>query len=247
MQRFSWFAALLAAAPIPASSADAADWYTGAEVQPERDAWIVAVDASITASSQGSQFAAATVTIAPQDSLLVSGPRVRLDGLIGSYRTANGAGGSAIGQQEEGAAMAGYAWVSRDAVLSGFVGLNVRRNELSSLAAAGTDRTEIGLKAALDYYARPTAATMIHATGSYSSTFNAYFGRLRGGLLAFGNGYVGPEFAVLGDDYYRQWRAGLHWSGMQFGAVQLGLSAGYLHDQARKGGAYGTVDMRTGF
>ena len=247
MQRcLPWFAALLAATPIP--SARAADWYTGAEVPADRDAWFVAIDASATVSSQGSQFAGATVTIAPQDSLLVSGPRVRLDGLIGSYRTPTAAGGSAVGQQEEAAAMAGYAWVSRDAVLSGFVGLNVRRNELSSLAAtSGTDRTEFGLKTALDYYARPTDRTMVHATGSYSTTFNAYFGRLRGGVLAFGNGFVGPEFAVLGDDYYRQWRAGVHWSGLQFGAVQLGLSGGYLHDQARKGGLYSTIDLRTGF
>jgi len=240
------FAAALAACVAPA--ARAADWYTGAVAPAERDAWIVAVDASTTISSQGSQFAGATATAAPADNLLVSGPRVRLDGLIGSYRTDAGAGRNGLGEQAEIAALAGYAWVMPDAVLSGFVGLNVRRNEVSRLDdSLSAESTRVGLKAALDLYARPTAFTMVHATGTYASTFNAYYGRVRGGVASVAGGYFGPEFAILGDDYYRQWRTGLHLSGMQFGAVQFGVSAGYLHDQARKGGAYATVDLRTGF
>ncbi|GLS43596.1 hypothetical protein GCM10007884_15810 [Methylobacterium brachythecii] len=226
----------------------AADWYTGAVAPADRDAWIVSVDASTTLSSQGSQFAGATVTAAPQDDLLVSGPRVRLDGLIGSYRTETGNGRNAIGEQAEVAAMAGYAWVMPDAALSAFVGLNVRHNETSQFDnSLPSDSTRVGLKTALDYYARPTASTMIHATGSYSTTFNAYYGRVRAGFASVAGGYIGPEFALLGDDYYRQWRAGIHLSGMQFGAVQLGVSAGYLHDQASKGGLYTTIDLRTGF
>ncbi|WP_342151486.1 cellulose biosynthesis protein BcsS [Methylorubrum sp. SB2] len=238
-----------AAMAVGASGAAcAADWYTGAVTPAERDAWIVAVDASATLSSQGSQFASATLTAAPRDDLTVSGPRVRLDGLIGSYRAGNGGKNDALGDQAEIAAMAGYAWASRDAVLSGFVGLNLRRNALSRFDAdTPTETVAVGLKAALDYYARPTAVTMIHATGTYSTAFNAYYGRLRGGIAAFAGGYVGPEFALLGDDYYRQWRAGVHLSGLTFGAMQLGLSAGYLHDHARKGGLYTTVDLRTGF
>lgn len=229
-------------------NARAADWYTGAAAPADPDAWIVSVDSSVTLSSQGSQFAAATLTAAPHDSLAVSGPRVRLDGLIGSYRTETGNGRNLLGNQAEIAAMAGYAWVAPDATLAGFVGLNVRRNEISSVVAdLPSDNVEIGLKTALDYYARPNAFTMFHATGTYSTAFNAYYGRARAGIASFAGGYIGPEFAVLGDDYYRQWRAGLHLSGMQFGSVQLGLSAGYLYDHARKGGLYTTVDLRAGF
>lgn len=241
-----WFAAAMAAGvTAPALSAD---WYTGAAAPADRDAWIVAVDASTTLSSQGSQFAGATLTAAPHDDLLVSGPRLRVDGLIGSYRTDSSNGRNMLGEQQELAAMAGYAWVMPEAVLSGFVGLNVRRNEVSHVTAGGaSDAVEIGLKTALDYYARPTAFTMIHATGTYSTAFNAFYGRARGGVASFAGGFLGPEFALLGDDYYRQWRAGVHLSGMQFGAVQLGLSAGYVHDQARKGGVYTTLDLRTGF
>ncbi len=231
-----------------APAARAADWYTGAVAPVERGAWIVAVDASTTLSSQGAQFAGATVTAAPRDTLLVGGPRLRLDGLIGSYRAGGGNGGSALGEQAEIAAMAGYAWVMPDAVFSGFVGLNARYNALSRFDSGLPDEgTRIGVKAALDLYARPTAFTMVHATGTYASAFNDYYGRVRAGVAGLAGGFLGPEFAVLGDDFYRQWRAGVHLSGMQFGAVQLGVSVGYLHDRARKGGAYTTLDLRTGF
>lgn len=252
----SWIAAAFAAAQVSSvtvSAVQAADWYTGAEEAAQvatagRDEWIVAVDASTTISSQGSQFSGATITTAPLGSLLVSGPRLRFDGLIGAYRYDTAAGRTGIGDQADVAAMAGYGWVWPEAVFSAFVGINGRRNELSRFdLATPSSRTEAGLKAALDYYAQPTPGTMIHATGTYSTAFNAYFGRIRGGVAAFAGGYFGPEFALLGDDYYRQWRAGLHLSGMQFGAVQLGVSAGYLRDQSHKDGFYGTVDMRTGF
>ncbi|MCF4127156.1 cellulose biosynthesis protein BcsS [Methylobacterium sp. SyP6R] len=217
----------------------AADWYTGTEPASPQEAWIVSVDTSATVSSQGSQFAGATATAAPSGTLLASGLRLRADTTIGSYRAGNG-----LGQQAEVAAMLGYGWVWPEAVLSAFVGLNVRRNEVPGLEASV--RNAGGLKAALDLYARPTPGTMVHATGTYSSTFNAYYGRLRGGVAVMG-GFLGPEVALLGDDYYRQWRIGAHWSGFQFGALQFGVAAGYLHDQTRKGGLYTTVDMRAGF
>ncbi|WP_186383795.1 cellulose biosynthesis protein BcsS [Methylobacterium dankookense] len=234
-----WSSALLAMA----GAARAADWYTGAEPA-GRDAWIVAVDASTTVSSQGAQFAGATATAAPGGDLLTSGPRLRVDALIGSYRVQGG--GATLGTQAEGAVMAGYAWASPEAVLAAYLGLDARRNELAS-AGRVTEAGGVGIKAALDLYARPTAFTMIHATASYASPFNAYYGRVRAGVAAFAGGYVGPEFALLGDDVYRQWRVGAHLSGMQLGALQLGLSGGYLQDQARKGGFYATLDLRTGF
>ncbi|GJD95858.1 cellulose biosynthesis protein BcsS [Methylobacterium iners] len=245
-QSLLWLTAAFAV--LYGASAHAADWYRGAEPSERSDDWIVAVDASTTLSSQGSQFAGATLTAAPVGTLTHSGPRLRFDGLIGSYRSPTVAGRATIGQQAEVAAMAGYAWVWPDAVLSAFVGLNVRHNAVSGLDLIATPAgTEVGAKAALDLYARPSARTMIHATGSYATTFNAYFGRVRAGMATFAGGYVGPEFALLGDDFYRQWRVGAHLSGMQVGAVQFGLAAGYLHDQANKAGFYTTVDMRAGF
>ncbi|MFH6783774.1 MULTISPECIES: cellulose biosynthesis protein BcsS [Methylobacterium] len=217
----------------------AADWYTGAEPAGPQDAWIVSVDTSATVGAQGSQFAGATATAAPAGNLLTSGLRLRADAATGSYRA-----GTGLGQQAEAAAMIGYGWVWPEAVLSAFVGLNVRRNEVPGLEASV--RNAGGLKAALDVYARPTEGTMIHATGTYASTFNAYYGRVRGGVAVMG-GFLGPEVTLLGDDYDRQWRIGAHWSAFQFGALQVGVAAGYLRDQTRKGGLYTTVDMRAGF
>lgn len=226
------------------SGARAADWYTGAPAPEERDAWIVAVDGYATVGPGQSRFSGGTVTAAPQGDLLASGPRLRFDGMLGSYRTAGGG----RGDQAEVSALAGYAFVAPDAVLSAYVGLNLRSNGLANVAAGTVaDSTTLGVKTVLDLYARPTPATMIHATGSYASAFNAYYGRLRGGFSAFAGGYVGPEFALLGDDNYRQWRAGLHLSGLQLGPMQLGIAAGYARDAARKGGLYTTLDLRSGF
>ncbi|TGD95935.1 cellulose biosynthesis protein BcsS [Methylobacterium nonmethylotrophicum] len=234
------FSGVLALAAAAADRpAHAADWYTGAEPNGAQDAWIVSVDTAATVSSQGAQFAGATATAAPAGNLLTSGLRLRADAVLGSYRA-----GTGLGQQAEAAAMVGYGWVWPEAVLSAFVGLTVRRNDLPGIEASV--RNAGGFKAALDLYARPTPGTMVHATGTYASTFNAYYGRVRGGVAVLG-GFLGPEAAVLGDDYYRQWRIGAHWSGLQVGALQFGLAAGYLHDQARKGGLYTTVDMRAGF
>lgn len=240
------YAAALTVAICPV--ARAADWYTGAEAPADPDAWIVAVDASTAIGSQGSQFANANLTVAPTGNLLTSGVRLRVDGLIGSYRTESAGAPRAIGEQADLAAMAGYAVVGRDSVLSGFVGLNVHHDEGAQFdASQPAARTGVGLKTALDYYARPTAFTMFHATGSYATTANAYYGRVRFGVAALAGGYLGPEVTVLGDDYYRQWRVGGHLSGMQFGALQIGVSAGYVHDHVRKGGLYTSLDLRTGF
>jgi hypothetical protein len=61
------------------------------------------------------------------------------------------------------------------------------------------------------------------------------------------NVFIGPEALFLGDDLYRQWRTGLHLSGVTLGALQLGISGGYLKDETRGSGAYGILDARMVF
>ena len=85
---------------------------------------------------------------------------------------------------------------------------------------------------------------MFFAYGAYSTIYNAYQARAKWGFETVGRIYVGPEVAILGDDYYRQWRLGAHLTGFQLGAFQYGVSAGYLNDKDGKGGAYGSLDIR---
>jgi len=60
--------------------------------------------------------------------------------------------------------------------------------------------------------------------------------------VVFGTGYLGPELTFLGDDYYGQTRLGVHFSGIQLGALQ-----GYVWDRSYKDGYFGTLEVRAGF
>lgn len=233
-------------AASPPGTARAADWYTGAE-EVAGDALIVAVDGSVTVSSQGSSFAKATGTAAVAGTLAESGARVRVEGLGGTYGYRASTGGVVHGEQAEGSALAGYEWVWRDAALAGYVGLNLRDDILSRPDPGRDAGLAPGLKTIAEFYARPTEATMVHAYGSYSTAHNAYYARMRGGFALPWGGYVGPEAAVLGDDFYNQWRVGAHLSAIQFGPVQVGVAVGYLRDRVQKGGVYTSLDVRAGF
>ena len=226
--------------------ADAADWYTGAALPKPSSDWIVAVDASATVTSSGSEFAAISGTIAPIGSLNVSGPRLRIEGLAGTYKFDSATPGVRItGEQMGGAILGGYQWKTPSSSFSVFGGVDVRDSQFSGkgvgLPAAGVRE---GFKAALEYYAAPTERSMIFAYGSYSTIYNAYYTRAKYGIAPIGQIYVGPEIAALGDDLYRQWRVGVHATGLQFGGLQFGVSSGYQVDKSGKGGAYGSLDVR---
>jgi hypothetical protein len=238
-------AVLLAIAGEPAM---AADWYTGAAAPKGAEDWIVSLDASTTVTSTNSVFANAGGTAAINGTLRESGARVRVEALAGTYEYRAASGAKITGDQIEGAAMAGYEWIWREAKLAGYVGLAVRDTSLSAPDPNNqVVGTSFGGKAALDFYARPTEKTMVSAYGSFTSNDKAYFGRVKAGYRVGGDFYVGPEFAVLGNDFYNQWRIGAHLSGLQLGPIQASLSAGYAYDRDQKGGAYGSVDVRAQF
>jgi len=239
-------AALVVALLAAARPASAADWYTGQAST--SDDWIVGFDASTTVTSTGSVFANAGVTAALDGSLRESGARLKVDAMAGTYEYRAASGRDIRADQIEGAALLGYEWIWREAKLAGYVGLAVRNTALSALdprnAVAGTS---YGIKAAFDFYARPSEKTMVSATGSFTTNDNAYFTRFRAGYRIGEGIYLGPELAFLGNDFYNQWRAGLHLTGLELGPVQASLSAGYMRDREQKGGAYGSVDVRAKF
>lgn len=248
-------AALLIAGLLPAGlalgpivPARAADWYTGAPAKTAAEDWIVSLDASTTVTSNNSVFANIGGTAAVNGTLGDSGVRAKVEALVGRFEYRANAGATVQGEQVEGAALLGYEWIWREAKLAGYVGLAVRNTSLSitdpSNPAGGTT---YGLKSAIDFYARPTDTTMVSAYGSFTTNDKAYFARLKAGYRLGEGIYIGPEAAVLGNDFYNQWRVGAHLSGLQLGPVQASLSAGYQFDRAHGAGAYGAVDLRAQF
>jgi hypothetical protein len=227
-------------------AADAAEWYTGAAPAKPNDNWIIAVDASASATSTGSQFAAISATIAAQGTLNTSGARARIEGLAGSYLFDSTVPGQRTkGEQVEGGLLGGYEWVSARSAFAVYGGLSVRESQFSNNAPDhAANGTLVGFKGVVEYFDRPTDRTMLSAYGSYSTNYNAYYTRLRWGVMPVGQFYVGPEVGALGDDFFGQWRFGAHLTGVQIGAFQFGISGGYLLNKDGKGGGYGSFDVR---
>ncbi len=244
--RFPLMVLLLVAS---AGRAVAADWYTGAAPQKPDDDWIVALNTSADVTSQGSHFADASLTIAPAGDLLHSGSRVRVDALGGNYSyRSNETGLTVRGTQESGSVLVGYEYVAPDLSVAAYLGGDGRNNNLSVADPQNVVvGTTFGMKGSLEFYARTSKLTVVEGYASYESNKNAYFARLRGGYLITPSVYVGPEVAVLGDDFFNQTRFGGHLGGVYLGPVQLGLSGGYLYDRVRKSGVYGSLDARVGF
>ncbi len=242
-----WTAMAAAGLAVWATQAPAADWYTGAAPPRPNSDWIVAVDASATVTST-SQFAAVSGTFAAAGPLNQSGPRIRLEGLAGTYRFDAVPGISVKGDQAGGAVLAGYQWIAPRSSFAAYGGITIRDSQFSGPAAVlPASNVQEGFKGAFEYYATPTDRTMIFAYGAYSTIYNAYYSRLKFGVATLGHAYVGPEVSALGDDFYRQWRVGAHVTGLQMGGLQFGLSAGYEIDKVGKGGAYGTLDVRASY
>jgi Cellulose biosynthesis protein BcsS len=236
------------AADLPAANAGA-DWYTGAQQQSVDDSWAVAVDGSTSITSNSSAFGSMTVTAAPGGPPTQSGVRVRVEGIAGTYSYPGRAVGARInGFQQEGGLLTGYEWIWRDAALAGYIGFNVRSNQLSQPDPGNpVVGTGVGLKVAGSLYATPTDRTMVSAYGSYSTKFNAYYSRLRVGYMVADGVYIGPEALFLGDDFFRQYRVGAHLTGLSFGPVQVSLGAGYVQDRVQGSGYYSSVEARANF
>jgi Cellulose biosynthesis protein BcsS len=231
------------------SAVFAQQWYVApSAVVPPTD-WLVAIDVSGTATSNSTDFVYGAATFALGGTLQQSGLRLRLEGLGGTYGFEQGPSNTtATGKQYEGGALVGYQQVWNWGSLGAYIGANARENTVPSTDSTNSALgTRVGFKAAADAYLLPAPATMISAYGSYSTAYDAYYARLRAGYSFFGFGYLGPEVAVLGDDFYQETRFGAHLTAMQLGAVQVGVSGGYVWERAYKDGYYGALELRTGF
>ena len=75
---------------------------------------------------------------------------------------------------------------------------------------------------------------MVAADASLSTIGPSYNVRLAAGLRAFDAFYVGPEVQAFGaDDNYRQFRAGLHVTGLRTGEFEWSVGAGWATDTRR--------------
>ena len=235
------------------SRAQAADWYTGAPVigvaAPRAPTFGVAIDAAVTADTKDSKYATLIGTIAPFTNFDQSGMRIRLGGVIGQYAYVGGNGiGRVKGTQEDGSFLVGYEWVARRFTVAAYIGGDINNNQLDKVDTANASQgTAYGVKVAIDFNWRPTDDLMLAGVASYSTAHNSYYTRIKGGFAMLPGIFVGPEALFLGDDFFRQWRAGGHITGASIGPLQFGVSGGILNDRVRGTGLYGILDARAAF
>ena len=207
-----------------------------------------AIEQAWTADTKGSRFATAIATIAPFTGLDESGIRLRLGGVVGQYSYTNSTLGTIKGTQSDVSFMIGYEWVTARASFGVYGGANYDNNSIDKYDSANTSVGKgAGMKIAVDFNYRPTDYTMFSGVASFSSFHSAYYARLKAGYALAPQLYVGPEAVFMGDDFFQQWRVGLHMTGAKFSMLQVGASGGVLVDKVRGSGIYGILDARLGF
>lgn len=243
----SSFARGLAAsvACLLSAGSQAADWYARPSADAARD-WVVDVNSSLSVASTGSVYGGVALTAAPKPE--AEGLAFRVEGLTGHYTYTSGQGTRIDGQSVEGSLLAGYRIRGDRIAITAYLGVTARNNTID--IPDPTNRTvgsSLAFKTAAELYAQPTSRSMVAAYGSYSTANNAYYGRVKLGYDAGNRVYFGPEFSALGDDFYKQWRVGLHATGWRLGPFDLAVAAGLLKDHRDGFGGYSTVDARTSF
>lgn len=235
--------------PVYASSYGPSKGYDVVETpRPAKEKFGAAVDAALTADTKGSRFASVIGTIAPFSGLDESGLRLRLGGVVGQYSYTSSTVGKVTGTQADASFMIGYEWVTARASFGVYGGANYDDNKIDKTDTANSSVGRgTGLKVAVDFNYRPTEFTMFAGVASFSTVHSAYYARLKAGYALAPQIYVGPEAIFMGDDFFSQWRVGLHMTGAKFSMLQLGASAGVLVDKVRGSGLYGILDARLGF
>lgn len=243
-------AAIAAVAFLVGGPAHATDWSSGYPAAPaySNDNYIVAIDTAITATTIGSLFGDASMTLALTGDLQeYSGWRARFQGQIGTYDyVANFQ--KIQGQQEGGSALVGYEWIERDIHAAAYIGMHYSNNSLNPDDPNNQSRgAGWGVRVIGEIYANPTDYTLATAYVTYSTLHSSYYTRFKLGYALVDRVFIGPEFSFLGDNFFRQWRVGAHITGVTLGRFQFGLSGGYLMDSKRGPGGYVIVDSRVSF
>jgi hypothetical protein len=239
-------------------SAGAVDWYTGEKSSDPDYAPSIVIDMSGSGTSTKSDFGNASVSAAIDGNMQQSGYRAHVEGMAGQYEyqttiapVAPAKVGTTIdvhARQENVGALAGYAWVSRDWTYAVYGGVEVINTTLSySDPTNATKGVHIGGKIAGEFYGTPSKSTMLSGYASYSMANSQYYTRFKAGYSIMNAFYLGPELMALGNQFYTEYRAGIHLSGLKLGRLSLGLSGGALRNSVSGSGGYGLLDARVSF
>jgi len=167
----------------------------------------------------------------------------------GVYRYRSGALGNAEidGRQLAAAVLPGWRFIRNRLFVTAFAGLDLQSHRLSpDDPSAGLRGNYAGLRTGFDLWYEPSATTMVTADASVSTVGPSYSARLATGWRMFGRYYVGPELqAFAADNNYRQFRAGLHVTGLRIGEFEWSAGVGWARDSDQRSSAYGKLGVFT--
>ncbi len=167
----------------------------------------------------------------------------------GAYRYVSGALGNTevTGRLLAGAVLPGWRFVRGKFIASVFAGLDLQDHRLSPAdPSAGLRGSYAGLRANIELWYEPSPLTMIAADASISTIGASYNARLAWGWKVFDHYYVGPEVqGFAAGDNYRQFRAGVHVTGLKTQMFEWSGSAGWATDSDRRDGLYGKLGLLT--
>jgi hypothetical protein len=165
----------------------------------------------------------------------------------GRYRYIAGSLGNArvTGHQAVALLLPGWRFQRDRLTLFVYGGLDFQRHELIPNDPANSLRgNHVGLRAGFDLWFEPNTLTMIGGDASMSTVGTSYAARLAFGWRAVGSAYIGPEIGgfSMGDDY-RQFRIGLHLTGLRTSDLEWSAALGWALDNDERESIYGRLGL----
>lgn len=167
--------------------------------------------------------------------------KVLLNG--GFYRFRSGAT-EITGRQVMAAALPGWRWHREGLEVTVFAGLDVQDHRFTPDDPGNRLRgTRAGARGGFDVWYEPFADWMLTGSASLSTVGKSYWTRAAAGWRLFDAVWLGPEMHAMGDDNYRQFRAGAHVTSLRMLGYEFSAGGGWVMDSDQRSGAYGRVGV----
>ena len=165
----------------------------------------------------------------------------------GNYRYISGALGNAEvnGRLLAGSIMPGWRFVRGKFIASIYAGVDVQNHQLTpDDPSAGLRGSYTGLRVNAELWYEPTTSTMLAADALVSTIGPSYNARIAWGWRMFDRFYIGPEVqGFAAGDNYRQFRAGVHVTGLKMQMFEWSAGVGWARDSDDRDGLYGKLGL----
>jgi hypothetical protein len=161
----------------------------------------------------------------------------------GFYRFRSGAT-EITGRQLMAAALPGWRWRRDGFEVTVFGGLDLQDHRFTPDDPGNRLRgTRAGARGGIDVWYEPFTAAMLTGSASLSTVGKSYWTRAAAGWRFFDAVWIGPELHAMGDDNYRQFRAGAHVTSLRLSDYELSAGVGWVTDSDQRSGMYGRVGV----